>query len=443
MSRLSIFNRFVCLVLIFIFVLANSFTVYAQSDDGNCGNLTAEDCLSVFGPWQDYVGDGKSNPVSNGVCDISSSNPNAPAGEAGSYPIKVPVIKDPAKLAAAIDQYIKSKSPESPLNGLGKYFVEGGMRAGINPLLAVAQSQKESTFGTKGIATNGSNNAMGRRSSSTQPNVNMWYKYESWAKSLYADSFPASGKVEQPDDWFQYIARVYSANLDSLDSFANKYAPPSQNKTAEYISAIISFTNEMLTIAGDSIDMTQLGTPTGNGGGSSTACAPAKGAPGDTAVAAATSVGYAWPEYHSPPFTEKKPEYSKAIDAAISAGQYVGGGQYPGIDCGGFVTRVMIDSGFEPNYNYGGKGGNVATSQIKWLQANWTMLSISSTSELQPGDVAVNTGRTHTFMFVGSQPGFGSQVASASFSTSGRGWRAPMAGKEQIIASNIEWYRQK
>lgn len=428
-----------------LLTLAQPITVAAQSSTtpSGCGKLNLEDCMSILGPWQNYVSDDRPDGGSTS-CDINSSGPNSPVGGASGYPIRVPVIKDPAKLAAAIDQYIKSKSPGSPLNGLGKYFVEGGMRAGINPLLAVAQARVESSFGTTGVATNGSNNAMGRRASSTQPNVNGWYKYDSWTKSLYADSFPASGQTGQPDDWFQYIARVYKDSLDNLETFANKYAPPSENDTDQYIKNVIDYTNEILALAGDSIDMTQLGTPTGNSGGTTTTCAsPTAGAPGDTAAAAATAVLFAWPEYHSPPYPNKKPEYAAAIDKAIDAGQYVGGGQYPGVDCGGFVTRVMIDSGFEPNYNYAGKGGNVASSQIVWLQANWTKLEVNSTSELQPGDVAVNTGRTHTFMFVGTQPGFNSQIASAAFSTSGNGWRAPMAGKEQIIASNIEWYRQK
>lgn len=160
-----------------------------------------------------------------------------------------------------------------------------------------------------------------------------------------------------------------------------------------------------------------------------------------------TTLGYAWPEYHSPPYPERKPEYADAIDVAIDEGQYVGGGEYPGVDCGGWVTRLMIDSGWEPNYNFSGRtadgAGNVSGGQIQWIQANWDRITVSSTSDLEAGDVAINTGRSHTFAFVGTIPGFDSQIASASYSTSGESWRAPMAGREDPLASDIEWYRKR
>lgn len=163
---------------------------------------------------------------------------------------------------------------------------------------------------------------------------------------------------------------------------------------------------------------------------------------------APTILSYAWPEYHSPPYPNKKPAYETAINQASGNGQYVGGGKYPGVDCGGFVTRLMIDSGFEPGYNFGGAtqagASNVAGGQIRWIQQNWDRVSnVDSTDDLQQGDVAINTGRSHTFMYAGTIPGFGDDVASASYSTSGQSWRAPMAGKENPLASNIEWYRKR
>ncbi len=176
----------------------------------------------------------------------------------------------------------------------------------------------------------------------------------------------------------------------------------------------------------------------GSGGGSDN-CAPNQGLIG-------TTLSYAWPEYHAPPYTTKKPEYHTAIEAAQARGQYVGGGINPGVDCGGFVTRLLIDSGFEPSYNYAGDvssgASNVAFGQSPWIEANWRRIgSVTSTSELQPGDVAINTGKTHTFIFVGDIPGFGSNIASSSFSRGSQGWRAPMAGRENPLSSDIIWYR--
>lgn len=168
----------------------------------------------------------------------------------------------------------------------------------------------------------------------------------------------------------------------------------------------------------------------------------------NTAGLSNTVLTYAWPDYRAAPFPDKKPEYDAAIDAAMASGQYVGGGKYPGVDCGGWVTRLMIDSGFEPNYNYGGViangASNVNYGQSPWIEENWQRIgSVTSTAELQPGDVAINIGKTHTFAYVGDIQGFDSEIASASYSTGGQGWRAPMAGRENPLGSNIIWYRKR
>ena len=154
---------------------------------------------------------------------------------------------------------------------------------------------------------------------------------------------------------------------------------------------------------------------------------------------------YAWPDYHAAPYLHRQGAYAEAVARAKKKGQYVGGSVsgVPGIDCGGFVTRVMIDSGFEPNYNYKGSmaGGAGATpTQQKWLDENWQKINPKSTKDMQPGDVAVNS--KHTYVYVGKVDGFNSTVASASYSETGNG-RAPMAGRETPADSSYSWYRKK
>jgi hypothetical protein len=98
----------------------------------------------------------------------------------------------------------------------------------------------------------------------------------------------------------------------------------------------------------------------------------------------------------------------------------------------------MLDSGYEPNYNSAGRGGNVATGQTPWLQGNWESLGyVTDIAELEPGDVAINSGRTHTFLYIGEVEGFEDPVASASLDE-----RAPMSGEERP-GSNIEWFRKR
>lgn len=180
------------------------------------------------------------------------------------------------------------------------------------------------------------------------------------------------------------------------------------------------------------VDLVVNGVVGGAGASNSSGC----GQPGATSGSGLTAkiLAYAWPDYHPKPFTEKMPEYAAAITNAKAEGRYVGN---DGIDCGGFVTTLMIDSGFDVSYNSSGRGG-ATPIQKQWLDTNWQALGeITSTSQLQQGDVAMQPG--HTYVFTGDIPGFNSQFASAS-----NGERAPMAGKyEKLSGDGIVWYRKK
>ena len=157
-------------------------------------------------------------------------------------------------------------------------------------------------------------------------------------------------------------------------------------------------------------------------------------------------LSYAWPDFHAAPWHDRMPAYAEAVTQSISEGRYVGGSVagVPGIDCGGFVTILVQNSGLEPNYNdYRGP----TDAQEAWVKShNWQLINDSAstkvdTSLLQPGDVAFSSG--HTFIYVGEIPGFNSVIASASYSTHGAG-RAPMAGKENLTFGNgaiVRWYR--
>lgn len=156
---------------------------------------------------------------------------------------------------------------------------------------------------------------------------------------------------------------------------------------------------------------------------------------------------YAWQDFVAPgtsksiegknvTATTQRPEYTAAIATARRELRYIGGAN--GNDCGGFVTTLIYDSGYDKKYNSNAKGGNTL-SQEKWLQQNWQRLSAEEekdASKRQPGDVAIN--EDHTYIYVGDIPGFNSKIASASYSD-----RAPMAGKEGVVDSTFRWYRKK
>lgn len=162
---------------------------------------------------------------------------------------------------------------------------------------------------------------------------------------------------------------------------------------------------------------------------------------GDTGSFSSTVLAYAWPTYRGRS-TEKKKEYEEAVSNAISQGKYVGSCR--GVDCGAFVTILLNNSGFDPEYNSSGKGGatgscNNPGTQWGYLCKNWTLVGRGNTidtASLQPGDVAMYDG--HTFVYVGDIEGFESNIASAS-----QCGRAPMAGKESITDPRVHWYRKK
>ena len=169
-----------------------------------------------------------------------------------------------------------------------------------------------------------------------------------------------------------------------------------------------------------------------------------------------TILNYSWPDFHDVPYTTYKPAYLAAIKRAQARikvdiySDYVGGGIYPGIDCGGFVTRIMRDSGTDPNYNWGPgdkreqPGGT--GQQKKYMDANpqkYENLGQKRASEfstLKPGDIAIND--SHTYIYVGKLPGFNGNSASASYSS----WRTPMASNaydNYADGKPFTWYRLK
>ncbi|HVX24093.1 MAG TPA: hypothetical protein VG992_01990 [Candidatus Saccharimonadales bacterium] len=186
------------------------------------------------------------------------------------------------------------------------------------------------------------------------------------------------------------------------------------------------------------------------GGNSSSLSDCTAGAVAGNAVA--TAMNYAWPTFKGYGYVTMKQSYKEANAAAIAAGEYVGGDSgYPGIDCGAFVTRVMINSGADPNYNYGAiiaKGAGGTPNQQAYMDAHPELYQRlgpqTGTENLKPGDIAINS--EHTFMYVGPEsdhPDFHGPSASASLGTPADVGRAPMADGFDYGdgAGPFIWYR--
>ncbi len=229
---------------------------------------------------------------------------------------------------------------------------------------------------------------------------------------------------------FKKITDLEKATLYYEQTMEGAGKPNMVDRYASAKLALAEFGGSLATSSASSTDI-PLGSCEGVGGG---------------AVAgnvAKTAISYAWPEYHAPNYLRLKPAYASAISQAQAKGKYVGGGIHPGVDCGGFVTRVLQDSGVDPSY---GGGGNT-TSQLAYLASSskYKELVNPSTSDLDTGRggfaIAIKTtGGGHTYLYIGKKDGFETQVASASYSPSGTAWRSPMAGLEAPADSEYRWF---
>lgn len=146
---------------------------------------------------------------------------------------------------------------------------------------------------------------------------------------------------------------------------------------------------------------------------------------------------YAWPKYIKDPGLAPIPTvgYAAAIVSARARDIYVGNPAET--DCGGFVTVVMHDTLKDTTYN--SKKSNVI-GQKEYLDGNPTkyeLLKPKALTDLKPGDIYIEKGLGHTFMFVGSIPGFDGNIAEAS-----QYQRSPMASWVRD-ATDGYWYRHK
>lgn len=245
--------------------------------------------------------------------------------------------------------------------------------------------------------------------------------------SLSRDGVPSKGNLSLVQLWATNTPWVYNEiGQDSGTSISEK-------RKQQYTKGIVAAVKQAISTDGTNSENNNCGGQFSGGDISQ------------------TTLAYAWPKYRGNTVVAK-PEYVAAYQKARSVGEYIGGTSHPGIDCGGFVTRLILNSGFDPTYNYSGKiakGAGYTAVQDKWLRANWSLLGTGGTidaAEFRPGDVAIKStlsGQSgHTFVYVGEGggkkiAGFDSVIASASLNE-----RAPMAGTESITDSAFRWYRK-
>jgi hypothetical protein len=405
---------FMCVLLLFIALSSNVAAQTINEDDAN----------SIYNDTVWYKGTGNS---------ASSCSPGTPASSDSL----------PADIISAINKFKPdyekasqaSKVPWQMLAGL--HYRETGLAASGSNLFQINNYSGPSDLLSQAIAAgkflqqfsvpaNLPNHRAPLQPTGTDPEEikDTFYSYNGRA-SEYADQAEKLGfnKQTQPYEGSPYVMNEYDAKHKDMGIITH------DNGGIDGID----------TRFGAYTIYARLGGPSGAG-----SCS---GAVGGNAVQ--TAINYAWPDYHSAPYCPEKPSYKQAIEAAASKGEYVGGtctidGTWVGVDCGAFVTRVMRDSGADPKYNQY-EGNTISQQQYldeqvaagKYIRLS----SVNGTSDLQPGDIAINS--VHTYMYVGNQPAFHGNSASASFSSTGESWRAPMASNAYGFGGEFTWYRLK
>jgi hypothetical protein len=248
----------------------------------------------------------------------------------------------------------------------------------------------------------------------------------------------ATGFGDGPNEW---AVLKKQTNVEDATVFWHNNFEVSSDSASEVLANRLPAAQDALKRYGGSASS----VPTG---GVDSACPDGTG--GNTAFEK-TLLSFAWPDYKGQGWITKMPAYAARIRYAAANGLYVG---YDGIDCGAFVTNLMLASGFDTTYNSNGKGGNTS-AQYDWLRAHWHSLGMASSinpAKLQAGDVAISNG--HTFVWVASidpvtgnitpPVGFHARMASASGGGDGDPTnRAPMADTQQSATDhNFEWFRK-
>lgn len=232
---------------------------------------------------------------SNAVCstessaDLSSVSPGSGAPNGMTYP-----NLDAAKMADAIEKYIETHAPDSPLKGTSQKAIASAKKANINPFLAYAHAMMESSLATTTvegaqIKLQQGHNAFGRTATDSQPHVveadRNWYMWTSFEASVDAEA--EENKNVDSGDWFSYDRAVFSDEIDQgMTAYANKYAPPKDpadkekggNDTEAYIAFMQGALDEMAGYAGASVATASTASTTTSSSSTTDCCAtPTKG----------------------------------------------------------------------------------------------------------------------------------------------------------------------
>lgn len=197
---------------------------------------------------------------------------------------------EPSAMANSIDSFVQKHNPNSELKGLGATIVASSKSSNVNPFLIVAIAYKESSLSDPSdFNVSHGNNSFGREAGPGQPSfqgAHAWYKWSSVKASVDYNA-PENQNASGGGDEASYIRQEYSSYLNNNDiaGFFLKYAPPSENNTAEYTAQVKSWVSEMVSGAGSTSAVSSVSMTPSNG----SQCSCQSGASSDASLVGNTN----------------------------------------------------------------------------------------------------------------------------------------------------------
>ncbi|HEX7260121.1 MAG TPA: serine hydrolase [Candidatus Saccharimonadia bacterium] len=156
-------------------------------------------------------------------------------GAAGQGPLLgpfFPKVSDIGDMQAKIKSYIQKSFPNSPLLENTENLVLLGEKYNVNPAMAVAFAQKETGMGTAGFGPAPQNNIFNIRNGA----AGSFGSYTSVKDSIEKYYQLISGEL--------YLGKP--SNFTTVKQILNRYAPPVENKTSDYIQFVNSTMQKIL-----------------------------------------------------------------------------------------------------------------------------------------------------------------------------------------------------
>lgn len=137
-------------------------------------------------------------PSTTQCCPSGSvgTTPQAYPADTACIGIYYPTVKDEAAFGVAIDEYIKSVNPRSPLIGKGSTFVQAGKRYGVNPMLTVNIGRMETVLGKVGSGLPCSNNPFGIKARRGRPTCGRYAQYPTFEEAIMDQALLIRGYID-------------------------------------------------------------------------------------------------------------------------------------------------------------------------------------------------------------------------------------------------------